>query len=157
MSAPCVAGIVALYLQAAQSVDKTLKTSDIRDFFAHSAITDEYTDQSNFGPYGKINALAGIKYILGSTVPVITTDLASITIKPTYTGYEGSQIIRIQATNLHSDLELSFSTSNSGFGLSKHTIKPEQAAAGVPVTVYFYPTTAGIKSRVMEPKLSAYP
>lgn len=152
MSAPCVAGIVALYLQAAQSVDKTLKTSDIRDIFAHSAITDEYTDQSNFGPYGKINALAGIKYILGSTVPVITTDLASITIKPTYTGYEGSQIIRIQATNLHSDLELSFSTSNSGFGLSKHTIKPEQAAAGVPVTVYFYPTTAGIKQTTLKIK-----
>lgn len=152
MSAPCAAGIIALYLQAAQSVDKTLKTDDIRDIFAHSAITDEYTDKSNFGPYGKINALAGIKYILGSTVPVITTDQTSITIAPTYTGYEGSQIIRIQATNLHSDLQLSFSPSNNGFGLSKYTIKAEQAAAGVPVTVYFYPTTGGTKQTTLNIK-----
>ena len=145
MSAPCAAGIIALYLQAAQSVDKALKTDDIRDIFAHSAITDEYTNQSNFGPYGKINALAGIKYILSSTEPVITADLASITIGATYTGYEGSQILRIKATNLHSDLQLSFSPNNNGFALSDYTIKPEQAAEGVPVKVYFYPTTAGKK------------
>ena len=150
MSAPCVAGIVALYLQAAQSVDKTLKTDDIRDIFAHSAITDQYTDQSNFGAYGKINALAGIKYILGSAVPVITTDLSSITIEPTYTGYEGSQIIQVQATNLQSDLQLSLSPGNNGFVLSKSTIKPEQAAAGVPVTVYFYPTTGGVKQTTLK-------
>ena len=150
MSAPCVAGIVALYLQAAQSVDKTLKTDDIRDIFAHSAITDQYTDQSNFGAYGKINALAGIKYILGSAEPVITTDLSSITIEPTYTGYEGSQIIQVQATNLQSDLQLSLSPGNNGFVLSKSTIKPEQAAAGVPVTVYFYPTTGGVKQTTLK-------
>lgn len=150
MSAPCVAGIVALYLQAAQSVDKTLKTDDIRDIFAHSAITDQYTDQSNFGAYGKINALAGIKYILGSAEPVITTDLSSITIEPTYTGYEGSQIIQVQATNLQSDLQLSLSPGNNGFALSKSTIKPEQAAAGVPVTVYFYPTTGGVKQTTLK-------
>lgn len=146
MSAPCVAGIVALYLQAAQSVDKMLKTDDIRDIFAHSAITDQYTDQSNFGAYGKINALAGIQYILGNTVPAITADVSSITIKPTYTGYEGSQKILIKATNLHSDIQLSYSDDYSkSFALSKYTIKPEQAAAGVPVTVYFYPTSAGVK------------
>ena len=150
MSAPCVAGIVALYLQAAQSVDKTLKTDDIRDIFAHSAITDLYTDQSNFGAYGKINALAGIKYILGSAEPVITTDLSSITIEPTYTGYEGSQIIQVQATNLQSDLQLSLSPGNNGFVLSKSTIKPEQATAGVPVTVYFYPTTGGVKQTTLK-------
>lgn len=152
MSAPCAAGIIALYLQAAQSVDKTLKTDDIRDIFAHSAITDKYTEKSNFGPYGKISALDGIKYILSSTVPVITTDLSSITIEPTYTGYEGSQILRIQATNLHSDLQLSFSPNNNGFVLSKHTITPEQAAAGVPVTVYFYPTTGGTKQTTLKIK-----
>ena len=146
MSAPCVAGIIALYLQAAQSVNKTLTTDDIRDIFEHTAITDQYTEKSNFGPYGKINALAGIQYILGNTVPVITADVSSITIKPTYTGYEGSEKILIKATNLHSDIQLSYSDNYSkSFALSKYTIKPEQAAAGVPVTVYFYPTSAGVK------------
>lgn len=146
MSAPCVAGIVALYLQAAQSVDKTLKTDDIRDIFAHTAITDEYTNQSNFGPYGKINALAGINYILGPTEPVITTDVTSITIDPTYTGYEGSQLIHIKGINLRSDLHLSFShDSSNSFALSDYTINPEQAAVGTWVKVYFYPTSGGFK------------
>ena len=115
MSTPCVAGIVALYMQAAQSVGKTLKTNDIRDIFAHTAITDEFTGKSNFGPYGKIDALAGIKYILGESeaVPVITTDVSSITIEPTYTGYEGSCTILIKGTHLLSEIQLSFSNSNS--------------------------------------------
>ena len=146
MSAPCVAGIIALYLQAAQSVGKTLNTYDIRDIFAHTAITDEFTGKSNFGPYGKIDALAGIKYILGESeaVPVITTDVSSITIEPTYTGYEGSCTILIKGSNLLSDIQLSFSKPNS-FALSKYTITPEQAAAGALVKVYFYPTTRGRK------------
>lgn len=144
MAAPCAAGIIALYLQAAQMVGKTLNTYDIRDIFAHTAISDEYTDKSNFGPYGKIDALAGIQYILGESElkPVITTDVSSITIDPTYTGYEGAQTILITGTNLRSNVQLSLSN-NYYFALSKYTFTPEQAAAGALVKVYFYPSSGG--------------
>jgi len=69
MSTPCVAGIIALWLQAAQLVNKTLNTEGIRDVLQHTAITDEFTAAKpyNFGRYGKIDALAGIRYILGDT------------------------------------------------------------------------------------------
>ena len=151
MSSPCAAGIIALYLQAAQSVGKSLNIDDIRDIFAHTAIQDQYTTKSNFGPYGKIDALAGIKYILGEVErePVITTDVSSITIDPTYTGYEGSQTILITGTNLHSDVQLSLSNKYA-FALSRYTITPEQAAAGALVKVYFYPTASGKRYTTLE-------
>ena len=146
MSAPCVAGIIALYLQAAQSIGKTLNTNDIRDIFANTAIHDEYTTQSNFGKYGKIDALAGIEYILASQDTVITVDVDSIYFNPTYTGYESSRTIRIKGSNLTSNVQLSFSHDNThSFGLSKYTITPEQAAAGASVTVFFSPTGGGGK------------
>ena len=90
----------------------------------------------------------------GSAVtPEIITDVSSVTIDPTYTGYEGSQTILITATNLLSDLHLSLSNDfTNSFILTKHTITPEDAAAGVPVTVCFYPTTGGGKHAILNIK-----
>ena len=64
MSAPTVAGIIAQWLQA----NPELSPGNIKDVIAHTAIKDEFTmDESlskRYGPNGKIDAMAGIRYIL---------------------------------------------------------------------------------------------
>lgn len=61
MACPVVAGTIALWLQA----DPTLDVEDVRDIMNHTAIRDEFTDAAplRFG-YGKIDAKAGLDYIL---------------------------------------------------------------------------------------------
>jgi hypothetical protein len=75
MSCPVAAGTIALWLQA----DPTLTTDQIVELFEKTAVRDEFVTASSkkFGAIGKINALAGIKYILGnSSVKNITADSA---------------------------------------------------------------------------------
>jgi subtilisin family serine protease len=61
MSAPTVAGIIAQWLQ----VDPNLSPSDIKNIIAQTAIKDNFTSSPHFGPNGKIDAMAGIRYLLG--------------------------------------------------------------------------------------------
>lgn len=63
MSTPFVSGVVALWLQA----DPTLDYNGIVDVIEHSSLNDRYTEQApeRFG-YGKINAAAGLRYILNT-------------------------------------------------------------------------------------------
>lgn len=70
MSAPCMAGIIALWLQA----NPNLTPANVREVMAQTSANDSYTTKSpvKFG-YGKADALAGIKYVL-STVPVEELD-----------------------------------------------------------------------------------
>lgn len=67
MATPTAAGIVALWLQAAQSINMDLTVNDVKDIMEQTAIQDNYTttgsNASRFGK-GKIDALAGIRYIL---------------------------------------------------------------------------------------------
>jgi subtilisin family serine protease len=68
MAAPTVAGIIALWLQA----DPTLSVSRVKDILAQTAIHDEFTSGPNhnrFGPNGKIDAMAGMEYVLKSIPP----------------------------------------------------------------------------------------
>ena len=63
MSAPTVAGIIALWLQA----NPNLSVSQIKNILAESAIRDEFTmgqNSSMFGPNGKIDAMAGMRLVL---------------------------------------------------------------------------------------------
>lgn len=65
MAAPTVAGIIALWLQA----NPHLSVADIKEILAQTAIRDNYTDGIEgfrFGPNGKIDALAGIRYVIHS-------------------------------------------------------------------------------------------
>lgn len=145
MSAPCVAGIIALYLQAAQSVNKTLKTDDIRDIFEHSAITDEYTAKSNFGPYGKIDALAGIQYILGSadpepTKPELTANVDSLDFGQVTLGNNKTLQFNVIGHNLENNVTLSLTGAKyNQFVVTPTEITPEDAANGVTVSVKFEP------------------
>ena len=62
MSAPCVAGILALWLEA----DPTLTQEQLKDLIAHTSTTDHFVSQcpERWGN-GKINALAGLRRVLG--------------------------------------------------------------------------------------------
>ncbi len=65
MAAPTVAGIIAQWLQA----KPTLSVAEIKDVIAHTAIKDDFMESSYYGPRlgpnGKIDAMAGLCYILG--------------------------------------------------------------------------------------------
>ena len=63
MAAPTVAGIIALWLQA----NPELSVADIKEVLALTAVKDNFTNGINstrFGPNGKIDALAGMEFIL---------------------------------------------------------------------------------------------
>ena len=61
MAAPTVAGIIAQWLQ----INPSLSPGDIKAIIAATAIKDNFTVSPNFGPNGKIDALAGARYLLG--------------------------------------------------------------------------------------------
>lgn len=67
MAAPTVAGIIALWLQA----NPQLSVADVREIFANTAQHDMFTSQPQFGPNGKIDALAGMDYVLDHTAPML--------------------------------------------------------------------------------------
>ena len=143
MATPCAAGIIALYLQAAKYVGKTLNTEGIRDVFANSAIHDNYTNKANFGLYGKIDALAGVKYILGSTplpTPTLTVNPASLSFTAN-TGQTVTKTFTVSGTDLTGNVNVS--VSGNYYSVTPTTITPAQAAAGVTVTVTYAPSAAG--------------
>lgn len=67
MATPMVAGIVALWMQAAAECGKQLTLSEVKQIMQETAIKDEWVmngpNATHFGN-GKIDALAGVKYIL---------------------------------------------------------------------------------------------
>lgn len=77
MATPAAAGVVALWMQAAQDLGKTLTSKDIKDIIAHSSDTDEFTKASpkRFGN-GKINAYKGLLYVLGidTSIPTLSKE-----------------------------------------------------------------------------------
>lgn len=64
VAAPTVAGIIAQWLQ----INPNLGPNDIKNIIAETAIKDEFTENEeygfHFGPNGKIDAMAGAKFIL---------------------------------------------------------------------------------------------
>lgn len=71
MATPTAAGIVAQWLQAAKEADTTLTANQVKDIMRRTAVNDYYTmegpNASHFGQ-GKIDAQAGIHYILSRTI-----------------------------------------------------------------------------------------
>lgn len=147
MATPCAAGIIALYLEAAKYANKSLNTADIRQVFAHSAIQDTYTAKKNFGPYGKIDALAGIQYILNgiSVSPVLNVDPASLSFTGATTGDTQTKTFTVSGTHLTGNVNLSVSGS-SDFSISPATLTAAQASAGATITVTYTPSEAGTQT-----------
>ena len=77
MSTPAAAGVVALWMQAANDMGKKLTCEDIKDIIAHSSDNDDFTKRSaaRFG-YGKINAYKGLLYVLGieTSIPTLSKE-----------------------------------------------------------------------------------
>ena len=73
MACPTVAGIIALWLQACP----TLTFSQVKEVLQHSSVTDEFTAANpiRWG-YGKINAKAGLDYILQNITTAIHDTVA---------------------------------------------------------------------------------
>ncbi|MBR4829752.1 MAG: S8 family serine peptidase [Muribaculaceae bacterium] len=61
MAAPTVAGIIAQWLQ----INPNLSPGDIKRIIAATAKKDGFSMSPRFGPNGKIDALAGVRYLLG--------------------------------------------------------------------------------------------
>jgi len=80
MAAPTVAGIIAQWLQ----INPNLSPSDVKNIIAKTAIKDNFTDSPRFGPNGKIDAMAGVRYLLGMSDDVLLGDVdgdGEVTIK----------------------------------------------------------------------------
>ena len=76
-STPATAGIVALWMQAANDMGKKLTCKKIKDIIAHSCDNDKFTEAKpeRFG-YGKINAYKGLLYVLGidTSIPTLSKE-----------------------------------------------------------------------------------
>lgn len=149
MATPAAAGIVALWLQAATEAGKTLTNADVKTIMQQTAITDSYTrgtNGSHFG-HGKIDALAGIQQILGSTpgqvvtTPVITASASSLSFSAN-AGETQTKSVTISGSDLTGDITVA--VSGSAFSVNTTSISATQAAAGKAVNVTFTaPATAG--------------
>ena len=89
MSCPAVAGIVALWLQA----NPTLTFDDVIDVISHSSRTDEFTESApeRWGA-GKIDAVAGINYILDTTTDIKEIDHAQTEAAPHTYDLQGRRV-----------------------------------------------------------------
>ncbi len=152
MATPVAAGIVALWLQAASEAGKSLTVNGVKDVMKQTAINDSYTttgsNASHFGQ-GKIDALAGIKYIVGesstptpATTPVLTASTASLSFEG-YTGKSYQKTFTVTGTDLEGAVSVSLTDANGIYSVSPTSISASAAAAGATVTVSYAPTAAG--------------
>ena len=148
MATPTAAGIVALWLQAANTDEgkvnypNGLTVNDVKTIMAATAIHDSYTDgganASHFGN-GKINALAGIEYILPQNTPRITASPTSIDFGDVTAGTTSTQTFTVTGTNLEGNITLTKSGAN--YTIDKTSItKNSDGTASATVTVTFAPT-----------------
>ncbi len=156
MATPVAAGIVALWLQAAKESGQSLTSSDIKNIMKQTAIKDSYTttgaNASHFGN-GKINALAGLQQILGSTpgtvvtTPVITASASSLAFSGTV-GQTYTKTFTVTGTDLEGAVSATISGS-SNYTVSPSSISKANATSGATVTVTYAPTAAGNTSATL--------
>ena len=107
MATPAAAGIVALWMQAATQCGHQLTHSEVKTIMAETAIHDYWTDSgenvTHFGN-GKIDALAGIEYILRKyNVPTIIANPTEVTfdVEP---GTTSTQTVTVSGLKLTGDI-----------------------------------------------------
>ena len=149
MATPTAAGIVALWLQAsldANAVHKNLTVNDVKTIMQETAINDSYTttgaNASHFGN-GKIDALAGIKYILGTTNdPTIRVSPQTVTFSELSLG-TFTETVTVTGLNLEGDITVTLSDANGIYSIDKTTITADEAADGATLTITYAPTDFG--------------
>ncbi len=145
MATPTAAGIVALWLQVAKDNGLELTTTDIKTIMKETAITDNYTNGTNASHFGngKIDALAGIKYILDNYVqndnPKITAEPTSLAFGDVTAGTTKQMTFTVTGSNLEGNITVTKSGNN--FSVSPTTVTKATAEGnGQVVTVTFSPT-----------------
>ncbi|MBQ9285147.1 MAG: S8 family serine peptidase [Bacteroidaceae bacterium] len=149
MATPTAAGIVALWMQAsldANAQHKNLTVNDVKTIMKETAITDSYTttgaNKDHFGN-GKIDALAGIKYILGATSdPSISVDQNEVAFEECYATKQYTKTVTVSGANLEGDITVSKSGSNV-FSVDKTSITQSNGMASATLTITYAPTSAG--------------
>ncbi len=103
MATPAAAGIIALWVQAAQDKGKTLTNKDIKDIIAHSSTTDDFTkaEPLRYGA-GKMNAYKGLLYVLDTytSIPELPTEHISATLNGRTLHISGDPDIQVTVYNL---------------------------------------------------------
>lgn len=150
MATPVAAGIVALWLQASNSVGKTLTVNEVKEIMEQTAITDSYTSGTNASHFGKgkIDALAGIQYILNTvTSPLIRVSPASIDFadQNPYATRTYTKTLNVKGMNLEDGITATLTDANGVYSLSQTSITQSAATAsgGVDITITYAPQSAG--------------
>ena len=149
MATPVAAGIVALWLQAAKEVDKQLTNDDVKEIMKETAIQDSYTttgpNASHFGQ-GKINALAGVQYILGANA---NPNIKAATTELTFAGDQKQiyrQTVNVKGFNLLEDISVTLNDESGIYSVSPTTISAADAKNGVDLIITWAPIDAGTSS-----------
>jgi len=141
MATPTAVGIVALWLQAAREMGKSMTTSDIKEVMRLTAIHDQWTDgganASHFGN-GKINALAGIEYILGGASPRIIANPAEVTFGECAPGGHYTATVVVRGRKLTGDITASLTGGNGAFAIDQSNL-----GSGGNLVITFTPDTEG--------------
>ena len=145
MATPVAAGIVALWLQAAHSVNKTLTVNEVKTIMEQTAITDSYTNGTNASHFGKgkIDALAGIQYILqhyGGPTLIVEPDSLTFSVG---VNEQKSLSFEVLGELLTSDVTVTLSDANNVFSIDKTSITKDESEDGATVNVTFLSSTAG--------------
>ncbi len=146
MATPVAAGIVALWMQAAKEVGKDMTVNDIKEVMRETAINDYYTtsgpNASHFGN-GKIDALAGIKYILGvASEPTIKATPTSLSFEG-YATMAYTKTVNVKGVKLDDNITATLTDANQVYAIDKSNITVAEATNGVDITVTWSPLTAG--------------
>ncbi len=149
MATPTAAGIVALWLQAsldANAQHKNLTVNDVKTIMQETAITDSYTttgtNKDHFGN-GKIDALAGIRYILGATSdPNISVDQNEVAFENCYATMQYTKTVTVSGTNLTDNITITKS-GDSAFSIDQTSVTQTDGVANATITVTYSPTAAG--------------
>ena len=143
MATPVVAGIVALWLQAAKELGMSLTTSDVKEIMAKTAIKDSYvtgTNSSHFGN-GKIDALAGLAEILErGRKPMIQTTPSELSFDGPVNEQQ-SQKVNIKGIYIKGNISVTLTDESGAFSIDKTSIAA--STEGVDITVSWLPTEAG--------------
>lgn len=141
MATPAAAGIVALWMEAAQEVDKTLTTSDVKNIMALTAIHDQWTSGANSSHFGngKINALAGVEYIL-SQFGIPTIKATPMTVN--FDGIPGTtytQTVSVKALMLSSGITVTLNDPNGVYSVTPTNLSTD----GGQLVITFTPNEEG--------------
>ena len=139
MSTPCAAGIAALWLQ----VKPTMTPEEVKEVMAATAIKDNFVNGTYsymFGN-GKIDALAGVKYLLDSDdspLIVATPQVVSMTARP---GDSDTKTVNVKGRNLTGSVSVTLNDETGMFAIDKTSI--EDPTEGEDINVTYTPTAEG--------------